>query len=392
MGTLYAGIVAKEAYEKYGEQSNVGTGPFRFFSVSASRDEILLVKNQEYYLADANGVRLPYLDTVAFKVYDRKVDELFAFQNGTLSIITGLPASKVSEVVQEDIQEYSAQPPSKILVREPQLSTQYYEFNLTKPHFKDVRVRQAFNYAINRKAIIENVLSNQANGFGEYGITPPISTFDGYNYDAIKEVAYDYNPEKARQLMAQAGFPNGKGFPDLQLLINSGGAENNAVATEVADQLNRTLGVNVNFTSLPFAKKVQEAQHGRGDIFRTAWVADYPSPESFLLNFYGKFVPATLNDPSWPNTSRYKSDKFDALLEEGMRTTNRDERLKLFGQAEVEMMKDAPAMILWYKEDYNMHLSVVRNIKYSPLQVLNLTNVYLKPWTAEEWKKSKEKK
>lgn len=392
MGTLYTAVVAKEAFEKYGEQGNVGTGPFKFASLSASRDEIVLVKNHAYYMKDADGAGLPYLDTVAFKVYDRKVDELFAFQEGKLSVITGLPASKVSEVVQEDIQEYSAQPPTKILVRKPQLSTQYYEFNLTKPHFKDIRVRQAFNYAINRKDIIENVLSNQANGFGEYGITPPMNTFKGYNYDAIKEVSYEYNPEKARQLMAQAGFPNGKGFPDVQLLINSGGAENNAVATEVANQLNRVLGVNVSFTSLPFAKKVQEAQYGRGDIYRTAWVADYPSPESFLLNFYGKFVPNSLDQPSWPNTSRYKSAKFDELFEAGMRTTNKDERLALFSQAEVEMMKDAPAIILWYMEDYNMHMSAVRNLSYSPLQVLNLSQVYFKAWTPEEWKNSKQKK
>ncbi len=392
LGVLFTAVVPKEGYEKYGEKCTVGTGPFRMVSMNDEGTEIKLVRNSSYYLKDDAGVQLPYMDSVVFIKFESKVDELDAFQNGKLSAISGLPASKVSEVIQADIDEYNAQPPKRYLVRKQQVSTHYYEFNMTRSHFKDVRVRQAFNYAIDRKKIIEDVLSNQANAFGEYGITPPVTVFKGYDFDGIKEVSYSYNPEKARELMAQAGFPRGKGFPTLKLVLNSGGTQNSNVAREVVEQLERELGVMVNYDILSFEKKTEEANYGRADLVRTAWVADYPSPESFLLTLYGKNVPATLDEPSWPNSARYRNSEYDKILEQAIAAGTKEDSWKLFAEAEKIMMKDAPVIILWYTENYNMYLSAIRNLDFNPLQILDLKTVYNKPWTQEEWQASNNKK
>jgi ABC-type transport system substrate-binding protein len=392
LGVLFSGMVPKEAYEKYGDDLKIGTGPFRFVSMAENKSEVLLVKHSNYYLKDAEGNVLPYLDSLVFRKYESKMEELKAFQAGKLSLIRGLPAQKVTEVIQEDLDQYNAQPPSRMLVREPQMATQYYEFNLTRAHFKEVRVRQAFNYAINRKKIIEEALSNQANGNGDLGITPKVAAFKGYDFDGIREVGYSYDPEKARQLMAEAGYPGGKGFPTLQLVLNSGGTQNSNVAKEIVQQLEKELGIMVNYDILSFEKKQEEAMYGRADLVRTAWIADYPSPESFLMTLYGKNVPASLNQPSWPNTSRYKNPEFDKLMDQAIAATTKEESWKLMAEAEKIMMKDAPVIILWYSEDYNMYLSKVRNLQVNPLEILDLKAVYLRDWTSEEWKASQKGK
>lgn len=389
LAVLTTAIIPKEGYEMYAEEVKVGTGPFMFASMTAGRDTAVLVRNPNFYLKDEDGKALPYLDSLVYIKYRSKIDELEAFQNGKLSVISGLPASKVTEVIQEDIDEYNAQPPSRFLLRKQEMSTQYYEFNLTRPHFSNVKVRQAFNYAINRKKIVEEVLSNQANRGGELGITPPVKDFEGYDFEGIAEVGYTYDPEKARALMAEAGFPDGKGFPTLQLILNSGGTQNSNVAKEVVKQLQKELNVHVNYDILPFDKKTEEAKYGRADLFRTAWVADYPSPESFLMTLYGRNVPASLNQPSWPNTSRYRNAAYDQLLEKALKTANQSERWKLFAEAEKLMMKDAPIIVLWYSEQYNMMLSPVRNLEFSPLQIMNLEKVYIRKWSTEEWNQQK---
>ena len=124
------------------------------------------------------------------------------------------------------------------------MATQFYEFNLNNPVFADdnggKQVRQAISYAIDREKIIEKVLSGEAYGPGIHGITPP--SFRDYDNTKIK--GYSFDPEKARALLSEAGFPNGEHFPTIKLELNSGGFRNTSVAFEVQKQLSSSeLGV-----------------------------------------------------------------------------------------------------------------------------------------------------
>lgn len=370
----------------------VGTGPFKFSEITTGTPPIIsLVRNEEYYLTDAKGYSLPYLDKVEFVVEPRKLEQLDLFEQGKTHVINTLPTSRITQMLDGKIKDFNSKPPKLILYNNPLLSTNYYFFNMTEDRFKDPRVRQAFNYAINRTRITQDVLRGQAYEDGIYGIVPPISSsFKNYNFKNIKQNGYDFNPEKAKQLLAEAGYPGGKGFGSVNLRMNIGDV-NSSVAEEISSQIFEVLGINVNIDGSTFELKDEDADYARGDLFRSAWFADYLSPENFLANFYGKYVPKSKEVPSQINQARYINEKFDQLFEKGRKATNLKEQYNLFNQAEVELLKNPPMIILWYAGDIQLIYSKVRNLKNNPMRLLDLKQVYLKDWTKEEYLKTIQK-
>lgn len=378
-----AAIIAKEAFDKYGDQMTVGVGPFKYVK-SLDTDKFLsLVYNENYYMQDGDGNQLPYLDTLSFDVVSTKIAELEMFRTKDLSIIHGLPTSKIAEVVSENIANFKNKPPKTILEREPEMATQYYELITTKPPFDNLKVRKAFNYAIDRGKLVNEVLNGQGI-IGSKGITPVIRNFNGYDYNSIE--GYGYDPDLARKLLAEAGYPGGKNFPSIRLEINSGGNVHRVVATEVQRQLFNTLGVNVEVELVSFEDKIEHSKYGKSEMFRGAWVADYPSPESFLSIFYGADVPESMDEPSHPNSMRYKDPIFDSLYMAGMKSINKEEQYSYFAQAEKRMMEASPVLILWYGESYTLYHSEVRNFHYNSLNYLDFSEVYLKELTEAEVK------
>lgn len=376
-------ILPKEGYEKYGKENKVGTGAFMYTNAGDANSELVLVYNPNYHRIDKWDNRLPYLDTVRYHFITESTEELEMFRNGELSMIYGLPSEKITEVVQENIPDFTNKPPKYILLREPEMAVQFYELNMTKPQFKDVRVRRALSMAINRTKIMENVLNGQAaangprqNQTGNYGLTPPLYQFNKYDTSKIK--GYTFNPEMAKKLMAQAGYPDGRGFPTIKLEVNYGGSRNTKVANEIMNQWRDVLGINVELEQTSLAQKIEDSEYGRADIFRSAWVADYPSPESFLTIGYGKNVPASMDLPSHPNTMRYKNPEFDKYFELGMSATTEEERYKNFAEAERILMEDAPVIIIWYAENYRMLHSNVHNFHNNPMNFYDLSTIYLK--------------
>ncbi|MNU87879.1 Dipeptide-binding protein DppE precursor [compost metagenome] len=386
LANLSASIVSKKVVESNKETDLVGTGPF-CFTKPVDEASYVLLKNQDYYMVDNKGNALPYLDSVVFYVQTRKLEQLEMFEQGKTSIISGLPTSRITEMLEGRISDFNAQPPLMLLYNNPLLTTQYYFFNMNDPRFQDVRVRKAFNYAVDRKRLADNVLRNQFYEYGIYGITPPISSvFKGYNFSEIKKYGYDYNPEMAKELLAEAGYPDGKGFGSVDLRLDISDL-NTAVAEELADQIYQTLGINVNIDGSNFEQRNEDGNMGKGDLFRTAWVADYSSPETFLVNFYGKLVPKDKNMASSGNQSRYVNPMFDSYFEQA-RAASQKRRLELFSRAEIELLKNPPMIALWYANDFTLSYSRVRNLKNNPMEFLDLRRVYIKEWTKEEYLKS----
>ncbi|HET6991445.1 MAG TPA: hypothetical protein VFJ43_08985, partial [Bacteroidia bacterium] len=138
------------------------------------------------------------------------------------------------------------------------------------------------------------------------------------------------------------------------------------------------LGVNIEIANVSFQQKLSDERYARADIFRSAWVADYPSAESFLSLFYGADVPDSTSSPSYPNTSRYKNPDFDRLYDAARTAKTQDEANKLFFQAEQLMMTDAPALILWYDENYRLTQYRVKNFYTNPMRYLDFSQVYFK--------------
>lgn len=374
-------IVAKEAFEKYGKEMTVGNGPFMYTKPKDLTKEIHLVYNPKYYGKDDNGNSLPYLDSIHFMFVPSKLEQLEMFNEQTLSIIQGLPSAKIAQVVSENIENFKNNPPKTILDRQPDLSTQYYAFICSKAPFDDVRVRKAFNYAIDRNELLNNVLNGQGTA-GMYGITPKIPAFNTYDFGRIE--GYGYDPELAKQLLAEAGYPNGEGFPDVTLEINLGGNVHKLVSTDIERQIRETLGITISIDQVSFKNKVENSKFGKSELYRSAWVADFPSPESFLSIFLGDEVPNSMSEPAYPNVMRYKNTAFDSLYNLGKVSVDDIERNNYFAEAEKIMMNDAPIMILWYTENYTMYHSNIRGFYNNGLELADFSRVFLKEMTAEE--------
>jgi len=255
-----------------------------------------------------------------------------------------------------------------------EMITQYYSFNISRPPFDNIKVRKAFNMAINRKKIVEDILNNQAFGPAIYGFSPP--TFSGYDISKIK--GYDFNLAEAKKLLAEAGYPNGRAFPPVKIMLNSGGARNTNVVVEIQKQLLENLNINVDFEVIPMAQKIELAATGQTDIVRESWVADYPSPESFLSVFFGETVPKDANQKSFPNTARYKNAEYDKFYIKGRDAINRDSSFAYFMKAEQILMNDAPMMVLWYDGNYKLTRFGIQNIHANAMRYRNFSDTYIK--------------
>jgi oligopeptide transport system substrate-binding protein len=383
-----AAICSRKICHAAVENAMIGTGPFRFEAYQEEEGmpgKIILKRNEDYYMQDKDGNTLPYLDELNFIVETRKLEQLDLFEKGETQLILTLPSSRITAMLEGRIRDFNAVPPLFILRNNPLLATNYYFFNMRDPRFKDPRVRQAFNYAINREKITREVLRGQSYEDGIYGIVPPINaSFRGYDFNAIKESGYGFDPEKAKALLAEAGYANGTGFGSVTLRVNIGDIHS-AVAEEIANQISQTLGINVNIDGSSFEQKTHDAEYLKGDIFGSSWYADYCSPETFLLNFYGKIVPESTSVPSTLNQSRYVNPRFDELFETAKTARKHSDQLKGFEAAEKELLKDPPMMVIWYSGDIQLIYSKVRNLQDNPMNYFVFKEVYLKDWTKQEY-------
>lgn len=366
-----AAIINEVAFKAYGKELKTGAGPF-MYDVSSTSEKYVLVKNPNYFRKDSIGCVLPYLDTVIVRIMPSIEDGLSSFENGKIDLINTLPSLRVKDVVEKNIKEFVSHPPKSLLHREPEMISQFYVFNTKQKPFDNVAVRQAINYAIDREKLVDNVLQGQAIGASMHGITP--NTFSGYDIKKIK--GYSLDIEKAKKLLSDAGYPNGKGFPEVRILVNSGNSRNSSVAVELQKQLKEHLNINVNFESLPNVQKYELQMHGKSDIYRDAWVADFSSPESFLSLFVGDAVPADSSAASFPNTSRYQNATYDLYFKKGRDSNIKDSSFANFMRAEQVLMDDAVIIPLWYEGSYRLLTNSVKGLSLNGMRYYDLTKTY----------------
>ncbi len=370
-------IYPKEAEQHYGIDMRihaVGTGPF---TLDAAKDvdediSIVLKRNNAYHAQDELGNQLPYLDAVSIQFIKDKKTELFEFKKGNLDMIYRLPTEYIIEILEETMPGSNGEYSQFQLQRSPEMMTQFLSLNNQSGVFKDVLVRKAFNYAIDRVKILDFVLNGEGFAAGIHGITPPV--FNNYDIQNIR--GYQLNIDSARYFLARAGFPNGSGFPELQFLLNSEGERHSNVAVEIQKQLKDHLNIDVELVVLPFAQLLERSYKGEYSMLRAGWVADFPSPENFLWLFYSKDVPASFREISYPNVARYINHDFDNLYKKALSARSIEEANDIFKQAENLLMRDAPIIVLWYDEGYRLIQSYVKNFPNNPMQYRDLSSVY----------------
>jgi oligopeptide transport system substrate-binding protein len=376
LAQTYCAVYPKEALDKYGIEMRikcVGTGPF-FLKEAKEGNYAILSRNDHYWDKDEFGNNLPYLDAIKVSFIKEKKTELLEFKKGNLDMIFRLPLEMISDVVGE-LEEAQAggNPEFKMQVMAAAQSN-YYAFLHQSNLFKNKKVRQAFNYAIDREGLVNHTMQGEGQ-IAQYGMVPPCFA----NYDAKKIKGYNFDVDKARKLMAEAGYPNGKGFPEVTLELNSGGSRNTQIAEVVQKMLQENIGVNVKMSVIPFAQYMDNYENGKSPFFRSSWVADYPDAENFLNNLYSANLPANANDRAYINPMRYKSLAFDSLFYLASKEKNETKREQLLLQADQIQTDDAAVLMLFYSENTRLVQLGVQNMEQNAMEYRDFSRVYIDP-------------
>lgn len=374
--TVYGSIIPKESFA--GENwSPVGTGPFVYNMKLSNSELVVLDKNINYWMKDSNGIQLPYLDKLSYRFYQDDSDKMDDFWAGKSALVKNVPITKISEVLEERISDFEGKQAKYVLESVPQMSTTYLEFNMDSKIMQDVRIRKAISLAIDRKRLVEKTLKNQAFEIGKFGITPPLpKIYPGYDFEGIEDFGYTKNSELAKQLLAEAGYPDGKGFPTISAQFKMDNSMY-LIMSEIQNQLKSVLNINLDIEQVEFNQLIENNAMGTADIFENIWIGDFPSPESFLVNFYGELVPDDKSAPSIVNGGRYINKEFDVLFEKGMHAKSNEDANKYFAEAEKLMLQDPPMAVLFYGENLWLKQASLKNFYTNGMNYLDFTHVYI---------------
>jgi oligopeptide transport system substrate-binding protein len=302
----------------------VGNGPYRLKSWRRN-DHIEVDRNPHYW--DARNVTL---NGVRFLPITNLYTEARMFRDGQLHVTYAATPEVVDLMKKED---------PAALRQEPYVGTFFYRCNTTRKPLSDPRVRQALSFAIDRKAICDNVFRGYTPA---YAMTPPMGDYQP------PEIAR-HDPDKARELLADAGFPEGRGFPRLKVLIAS--RETAATLAQAVQAMWRdSLGIEVEIENKEWNAYLVAMQDLDYDIASAGWIGDYLDP----LTFLEMWTPGNgNNNTGWSNTN------FVSLLQQSFQETHAPRRLDLLQQAETLLVDEAPVLLVaWQARNFLLHPSV----------------------------------
>ncbi len=368
----YCSVVPPEVVAKYGKDFRshpCGTGPFRLKSWEEGQDLILL-KNEHYFEFDSAGVRLPYLDAVKLRFFDNKATEFLLFRQGELDFINDIDPSFKDEVINKKGELKKDWQGKIVLSKHPYLNTEYVGIlvdsaNALVRHspLKIKQVRQAINYGFDRRKMML-YLRNSIGEAAQSGFVPRGMP----SFDSSLVKGYDYDPVKARVLLAEAGFPGGAGLPQIKLMTIDNYAD---LASFIANQLEE-VGIPVQVEVLQQSLLLEETAKSEALFFLGSWIADYPDAENFLSVFYSP-------NPAPPNYTRYHNAAFDRLYEQSLVEKNDTARMALYQHMDQLMIDDAPVVPLWYDEVIHLVNPWVKGFDANGLNLLELRTVDMVP-------------
>ncbi|MFT7589592.1 MAG: oligopeptide transport system substrate-binding protein [Limisphaerales bacterium] len=372
----------QEAYEAYDKEMRikaVGTGPF-YLKRLKENDNVVLLRNDNYWAKDEEGNKLPYLQAVNVRFISEEKSELLAFQKGEFDMKFRIPSETYDQIVDRSggLRQLTEEYSKYQLQFEPTMGTEYYGFLHPDPDniFDNKLVREAFCYSIDREKLCNYVMKGTADP-AIYGIVPlAFAESSGYPIENIK--GFNYDPERARALMEEAGYAPGE-FPKITLSINSGGGRNEQVASFIINSLKETIGVIAEIQQIEFAQHYENLESGKARFWRAGWIGDFPDPENFLNLLYGKNVPDDLSTNSYTNSVRYRSDAFDAKLTEALATIDEEARLNLYAEADQIAMNDAAILPIYYNVYHRLLQPDIRNFPMNAMEYRDFSRVYKVP-------------
>jgi oligopeptide transport system substrate-binding protein len=326
--------------------SLVGNGAF-MLSEWRAEQRVVAQRNPHYW--DAANVRLQGIHFHPFEGVDA---EERAFRAGQVHLTDAIPLSKIDT--------YRRQSPELLRI-DPFLGTYFFRINVRRPFLNEVKVRRALALAIDRKALVEQVL--RAGQLPAAGFVPP--GMNGYTSPATLGT----DGVAARQLLAEAGYPEGRGAPVVELLFNT--SENHRIIAEAIQQMWRQeLGLRVTLHNMENRSVLEARRAGDYQVLRSVWVADYMDPATFL---------DVWRSDSGNNYTGWANPDYDRLLFQAARAGSSEERRALLQRAESLLLEEAPMIPVYYFTHAFLVHPAVRGWHQNVLDRPVYKHVYLEP-------------
>jgi peptide/nickel transport system substrate-binding protein len=351
----FAGIVSPTAAKLHGEdffKHPVGTGPFRFVEWIKD-DRIVLERNPDYWGPKA------YLDRVVFRSIPENTVRLLALESGEIMAMDGINTELAKRL--QGNRAFT-------LITQPGMNVGYMAMNMDKPPFDKPEVRVAINHAVNREGIVTGLFG----GFGTPAVNPMPPTLWGYNRSVT---GYAYDPAKARQLLAQAGFPNGF---KTELWAMSGPRPYMPDPLKVAEAIQsdlKAVGIDATLRTLEWGTYLDQVQGGKAPMSLFGWTGDNGDPDNFLYTLLGS---AAARLPA-QNVAFYRSPEVDALLLQAQEEVDQAKRAALYEQAQVLIHRDAPWVPLAHMTQLAAFQRNYHGYPMHPTGKVRLRTVWLEP-------------
>lgn len=362
----YCSVVPREVVEHYGKEFRkhpVGTGPFQF-QMWEEGIKLVLRKNPIYFEKDEKGVRLPYLDGVAITCIIDKQAMFMEFMKGNLDFMSGIDPCYKDALLTKEGKLNPKYHDQITLQMAPYLNTEYLGFLLQDKKDNPLlikEVRQAINYGFDR----EKMICYMRNGIGYAGTSGFVPMgLASFNRDRVH--GYDYNPQKAAQLLVKAGYPGGKGLPPISLSVSAAYLD----LTQYLQHELGNLGIEIKLDVQQAAQQRQMMRNYQLPFFRGSWIADYPDAENYLSLFYSKNF-----QPMGSNYTHYQNPVFDQIFEKSQRITNDTIRNDYYTQMDSILMEDAPVVVLFYDQIIRFIQKNVSGLEIPATNMLELKRV-----------------
>ncbi len=347
------GIASPTAVKKYGDkfrENPVGTGPFKFVEWKQN-DRIVLEKNPDYWQKG-----LPKLNKIIIRVIPENTARLNALANGEIDIMDGLNNSDEATVTSN---------PNLQVIERPSMNVGYIGLTVTRKPFDNKLVRQALNMAVDKKAIIESFYGGKA--VAAKNPMPP--SIEGYD-DAIQE--YPYDLEKAKKLLAEAGYPNGFKMDLWAMPVARPYMPEAQKVAEVIQESFSKIGVKAEIKSVDWATYLDKANKGEFDAYMLGWTGDNGDADNFIYTLLDK------DSIGSNNYSQYSNDKLHDILIKAQTETDQAKRNDLYKQAQEIIHEDAPWIPLVHSTPLMAAAKDVAGYLPHPTGSEPFTNVYFK--------------
>ncbi|WP_428328509.1 ABC transporter substrate-binding protein [Mucilaginibacter sp.] len=366
----YCSVVPHEVVDHYGKdfrQHPVGTGAFKF-KYWKEGEVMVLLKNEKYWEKDKDGSTLPHLDAIRATFIGDKQTAFMEFISKKLDFLNDIDGSYRDDILTKAGQVTQKYKGKFTLSTGPYLNTIYLgmlvDSNIPivkRSPLKKLKIRQAINYAIDKQKMIK-YLRNSMGTAGSAGFIP----MGMPGFDAKQVKGYSYNPDKARQLLKEAGYPNGDNLPEIVLQTTVG---YRGLIEYVQGQLDR-VGIKTSVEITQGASLRELVSKNGVNFFYGTWIADYPDAENYLSVFYSKN-----KIPYGPNYTGFNNKQFDALFEQAYHEVNDEKRFTLYRQMDNIVMQQSPVVILYYDKRVNLYQNNISGYSVNGQNLLTLKRV-----------------